>query len=80
MTLSTEQFDKASNHAYECRCDLCKQWWAEVGPEDDDDDIEVDTCLGCGRAIASATIEIVDGHVVQLCHRCKGGEPPPHEF
>jgi hypothetical protein len=46
----------------------------------EDDDIEVDTCLGCGRAFDSSTAEIVDGHVVQLCHRCKRGDTPPHEY
>lgn len=35
--LTLDEFDAASNHPYSCRCDLCKRWWAEVGPEDDDD-------------------------------------------
>lgn len=34
--LTIDEFDRASNHPYECRCELCQRWWAEVGPEDDD--------------------------------------------
>ena len=37
---STEQlkrFDEASNHPYECRCELCLEWWQLVGPEREDD-------------------------------------------
>lgn len=35
-----KRFDEASNHPYECKCALCKAWWAQVPPEDDsmDDD------------------------------------------
>lgn len=35
------EFDEASSHPYECKCDLCKKWWASVPPEDDDSDNEV---------------------------------------
>jgi hypothetical protein len=28
------RFNKASEHPYECRCDLCKEWWANVPPEE----------------------------------------------
>ena len=31
-------FDEASEHPYECRCEACKLWWANVPPEDDDDE------------------------------------------
>jgi hypothetical protein len=31
------RFDEASNHPYECRCELCKEWWELVPPEDDGD-------------------------------------------
>jgi len=31
-------FDAASNHPYECKCKLCKEWWAACGPEMEDDD------------------------------------------
>ena len=31
-----KRFDQASNHPYSCGCDLCKEWWAAVPPEDDD--------------------------------------------
>jgi hypothetical protein len=30
--------DAASNHPYECKCKLCKEWWAACGPEMEDDD------------------------------------------
>lgn len=33
-----KRFDEASNHPYECRCEICKEWWTLVPPEDDDDD------------------------------------------
>lgn len=33
-----QRFDEASNHPYECRCELCKEWWAQVPPEEDEDD------------------------------------------
>jgi hypothetical protein len=36
--MTIEEFDVASNHPYECRCELCQRWWAEVGPEDEGDD------------------------------------------
>lgn len=31
-----DRFDEASNHPYECRCELCKEWWAQVPPEDEE--------------------------------------------
>lgn len=32
-----KRFDEASNHPYECNCDLCKEWWEQVPPEDPGD-------------------------------------------
>lgn len=29
------RFDEASNHPYECGCELCKDWWTQAPPEDD---------------------------------------------
>jgi len=26
--------DQATEHPYECRCDLCKAWWAAMPPEE----------------------------------------------
>ncbi len=40
-TMDPEQlkrFDEASNHPYECKCELCREWWALMPPEDDDED------------------------------------------
>lgn len=40
-TLTPEQqakFNEASEHPYECRCDVCKLWWANVPPEVDHDE------------------------------------------
>lgn len=34
-----QRFDEASNHPYECRCELCKEWWAQVPPEEDEDEL-----------------------------------------
>lgn len=28
-------FMEESNHSGSCRCDLCLQWWATLGPDDD---------------------------------------------
>ena len=33
-----KRFDEASNHPYECKCELCKEWWSLVPPEDDEDE------------------------------------------
>jgi hypothetical protein len=33
-------FDEASDHSYECKCEICKEWWKKVPPEDDDPDDE----------------------------------------
>jgi hypothetical protein len=30
------EFDEATNHPYECACNLCKKWWELMGPEDED--------------------------------------------
>lgn len=32
------EFDEASNHPYECQCELCKKWWEKVGPEREEDE------------------------------------------
>lgn len=29
------RFDAATEHPYECRCELCQEWWENVPPEDD---------------------------------------------
>lgn len=30
------RFDEASNHPYECRCEICLEWWQNMGgPEHD---------------------------------------------
>ncbi len=31
-----KRFDEASNHPYECKCKICKEWWELVGPEKDE--------------------------------------------
>ena len=36
------KFDEASEHPYECRCDLCKLWWANVPPEEEETDFDDD--------------------------------------
>lgn len=28
-------FSEASDHAFYCRCEKCKEWWRAVGPEED---------------------------------------------
>ena len=38
-TMTPEQiarFDAASNHPYECRCELCQEWWAQMPDEDEE--------------------------------------------
>ena len=27
------RLDDASNHPYECTCEICQEWWQELGPE-----------------------------------------------
>lgn len=27
----------ASDHAYDCRCDICRQWWRDMGLDPDTD-------------------------------------------
>jgi len=29
---------EGSDHPYTCRCDICREWWAALGPEDLGDD------------------------------------------
>ena len=29
------RLDEASSHPYECKCDLCKEWWDSMPPEED---------------------------------------------
>ena len=38
--MTDAEFDEASSHPYECKCELCKEWLNQVPPEDhgDDDD------------------------------------------
>jgi hypothetical protein len=31
------RFEAASRHPYECRCELCREWWRLVPPEEDED-------------------------------------------
>jgi len=31
-------FIAASDHAYNCRCQKCLDWWASMGPDGDDPD------------------------------------------
>jgi hypothetical protein len=28
-----KRFDEASNHPYECKCDICKEWWEQMPKE-----------------------------------------------
>ena len=42
------RFDAASNHPYECGCELCKEWWAQMPPEDDDIEDDSPYCE-CGN-------------------------------
>jgi len=60
-----KRFDEASNHPYECRCDLCKEWWSLVPPEDEDqpgdfcecnldvteEEMASNKCKCCGKAV-----------------------------
>lgn len=36
------RFDLASNHPYECKCKLCKEWWEAVGPESEENEEDYD--------------------------------------
>lgn len=39
IKMDDEMFELASNHPYECQCEICKQWWDVVGLEHEDDDL-----------------------------------------
>lgn len=28
-----KRLDEATEHPYECKCELCLEWWKEMGPE-----------------------------------------------
>lgn len=43
------RFDEASNHPYECRCEICLEWWEQIGPEEDGDDVATQA-YASGRA------------------------------
>jgi hypothetical protein len=30
-----EHFAEATNHPYTCTCDKCREWWVQMGPEDE---------------------------------------------
>ena len=32
-----KRFDEASNHPYECECEICKEWWSLVPPEEEEE-------------------------------------------
>lgn len=36
------RFDEASNHPYECKCAICKEWWTLMGPEEEGEQPEDD--------------------------------------
>ena len=47
--------DAGGSHGLSCRCETCRRWWQEMGPEDDPrrpygpfaiDEIEDDTSVG----------------------------------
>lgn len=31
------RFDEATDHPYECGCELCLEWWSRMPPEDEED-------------------------------------------
>lgn len=48
-----KRFDEASNHPYECGCEICLEWWDAVGPEEEDDDIDGELPCGCDHVDVS---------------------------
>ena len=32
-----QSFIEASDHSYFCRCDGCKEWWRQMGPDPEDE-------------------------------------------
>lgn len=42
------RFDEASNHPYECRCQICLEWLASVPPEEEDAHPDNDPYCACG--------------------------------
>lgn len=70
-----KRFDEASNHPYECRCELCKEWWAQVPPEDD----ECPECGGEGYITAECFEDTCccadpdEEHGLIACPLCRAG-------
>lgn len=31
--VDVDAIEEGSNHPYTCRCDTCRQWWRNIGPE-----------------------------------------------
>lgn len=63
VVLTPEQlarFDEASNHPYECKCEICKEWWKLMGPEREGDE-EVDcydsSCDWCKAPLIECTCD-----------------------
>jgi hypothetical protein len=52
-----KRFDEASDHPYECRCELCLEWRAQMPPEDEEEERHCDHygigghCLRCGEPL-----------------------------
>lgn len=32
-----EDFANSCDHPYDCKCDSCRQWWRDMGPDPDTD-------------------------------------------
>lgn len=73
-----KRFDEASNHPYECKCAICKEWWERVGPEEDDGlcavcggDGVIMACDGDGSDWGEDTYSGPMDAVIE-CRHCKG--------
>ena len=68
MDAEIAKFDEASEHPYECRCTLCREWWNSVPDEDDqaikhcdcgavpDENEKGGSCSSCGGHVEDEPI------------------------
>jgi DnaJ-class molecular chaperone len=75
-----KRFDEATKHPYECRCDLCIEWWEDIGWGDADEEWpKCPTCGGRGT-VNPLTPNLPQGFLCLSttdCPNCEGsGECP----
>ncbi len=66
-----KDFDEATEHPYECKCEKCKLWWEMMPPEDGEG--EDDESDDLGEPIGSCEmcqVNIYEDDIDGLCDQC----------